>query len=565
MMKMTDYVLEYCNKVVHGEIVACQKIKQACRRELNDRKRDNFEYHFDNKKSYKAIKFMELIPSPTGEPIKLALFQKWIIGELYGWRDMNGNRRYHNAFISLSRKNGKSFLSSCIEIATLLLENKPARNRQILNVANNFSQATLAFNMARSNLNHLCTISPSLRKRLNVRKKEIYDTKTDSFIEPLPSADTSRLDGYNPCLAVIDEYHGAKNHDVVNVLKSGQGQQDNALLCIISTSGFNLKGAMYQDYKTYTDVLNGKNSLDDTFIAIYEQDNENEVYNATTWIKSNPLFEVDSIRNKMSKKIHEDIKSALIQNDSNPVLVKNFNLWRANSENTFLKLDDWQKTEVEPIDIKNKKVVFGIDLSKANDLTSVSWIIPTDDGRYFTDSHSWVGTKFGLIEKEKQDEVNYTSLADAGYCTITDLQSGVIDYDQIFNFIKNMVDRNNLDVLGICYDPWSFGYLLGEFEKENYPLIETSQGAKNLNFSEKQFREYVFNNQIVHPKNPLLDIAVINSIWRSSSAGVGFIDKTRYSNRIDPLVSIQFAWKFVSDQLLNKEEKSNKYYENFSF
>jgi len=165
-----------------------------------------------------------------------------------------------------------------------------------------------------------------------------------------------------------------------------------------------------------------------------------------------------------------------------------------------------------------------------------------------------VGTKFGLIEKEKQDEINYTSLADAGYCDITTLNSGVIDYNEIFNFIKNMVDRDNLNVLGICYDPWSFGYLLGEFEKEGYPLIETSQGAKNLNFSEKQFREYVFNKQIIHPKNPLLDIAVINSIWRSSSAGVGFIDKTRYSNRIDPLVSIQFAWKFVSDQLLNKEE-----------
>jgi len=347
--------------------------------------------------------------------------------------------------------------------------------------------------------------------------------------------------------------------------ESSQQVGDNALLCIISTSGFNLKGAMYQDYKTYADVLNGKNSLDDTFIAIYEQDNENEVYDDTTWIKSNPLFEVDSIRDKMTEKIHQDLKSALAQNDLNPILVKNFNLWRANSENTFLKLDDWQKTEVKPIDIKSKKVVFAIDLSKANDLSSVSWIVPLDDGRYYTDSHSWVGTKFGLIEKEKQDEINYTSLADAGYCTITDLQSGVIDYDQIFNFIKNMVDRNNLDVLGICYDPWSFGYLLGEFEKENYPLIETSQGAKNLNFSEKQFREYVFNKQIIHPKNPLLDIAVINSIWRSSSAGVGFIDKTRYSNRIDPLVSIQFAWKFVSDQLLNKEEKSNEYYENFSF
>ncbi len=332
---MNDYVLDYATKVVHGEIIACRKIEEACSRELNDRKKENFEYHFDNKKVNKAIKFMELIPSPTGEPIKLALFQKWIIGELYGWRDKQGNRRYHNAFISLSRKNGKSYLASCIEVATLLLENKPARNRQILNVANNFSQATLAFNMARSNFEPFMYAFTFIAETFKRQKEEIYDTKTDSFIEPLPSADTSRLDGYNPCLAVIDEYHGAKNHDVVNVLKSGQGQQDNALLCIISTSGFNLKGAMYQDYKTYTDVLNGKNSLDDTFIAIYEQDSENEVYDDSTWIKSNPLFEVDSVRNKMSKKIHEDIKSALVQNDLNPILVKNFNLWRANSEILF--------------------------------------------------------------------------------------------------------------------------------------------------------------------------------------------------------------------------------------
>jgi len=48
---MTDYVLEYCNKVVNGEVVVCRKIRQSCRRELNDRKRENFEYHFNNKKS----------------------------------------------------------------------------------------------------------------------------------------------------------------------------------------------------------------------------------------------------------------------------------------------------------------------------------------------------------------------------------------------------------------------------------------------------------------------------------------------------------------------------------
>lgn len=566
-----DFVKEYAEKVLNGDIIAGKKIKLACKKELKDREKslqNDFNYYFDNQIASKAIKFMELIPNPTGDNMQLALFQKWIIGSLYGWREKKTkNRRYQNAFISMARKNGKSFLASAIGIATLLIESKPSRGRQVLFVANSLSQAMLSFNMARSELNRSCRISPFLRRHIDVHKQEISDTATDSFMKPLP-ADADHLDGYNPTTAIVDEYHAAKDHSIVNVLKSGQGQQPNALLCIISTSGFNLKGAMFEDYKLMDDILNGKTTNDRQFIAIYEQDFKEDIYKPESWQCSNPLFEVDSVKKNMQSKIQSDVTSALQTDDLNPVLVKNFNRWEKNTNNSYIAHIDWESTICQQPDIRNHKIIFGIDLSKANDLTSVSWIVPLDDGRYYADSHSWVGTKYGLIEKMKADNINYEALQDAGECTITTLNSGVISYSDIFQFIVNMVQKLDLDVQAICYDPWSFGYLLGDFEKQEYPLVEIQQQNRLLNFPTKQFREQVFNKNIIHNNNHLLSIAVDNAVLNYDSTGNCRIDKTRYENKIDPLAALMNAWVYVSNNA-NKEssEADNEFYtsEEFSF
>ncbi len=94
-------------------------------------------YYFDVKQARKAIKFMSLIPKTDGTKLEMALFQKWLIGSLYGWREKGtGNRRYNKAFISMARKNSKTYVASCIAIASLLLESKPAKNRQVLFVSN---------------------------------------------------------------------------------------------------------------------------------------------------------------------------------------------------------------------------------------------------------------------------------------------------------------------------------------------------------------------------------------------------------------------------------------------
>ncbi|WP_097037689.1 terminase large subunit [Lactiplantibacillus plantarum] len=564
---MTDYVLAYCNKVLSGEIVANDKIKLACKRELSDRKRDDFNYYFDNKQANKAIKFMSLIPKTDGTKLEMALFQKWLIGSLYGWREKGtDNRRYNKAFISMARKNSKTYVASCIAIASLLLESKPAKNRQVLFVSNALKQAKIGYEMASSELRQVVKLSPSLRNKLDIKKKQITKLDDDSFIVPV-AGKAETLDGFNPTTAIIDEYHQAKDHAIYNVLKSGMGQQKNGLLCIISTSGFNLKGAMFEDYQVMADILNNKQANDRQFIAIWELDSREEVNNQSNWIKANPLFEIPSVNELMSENLANDVATARQQGDLVPVLVKQFNMWYQSNSDSFISHDEWSNTIVDRPDIHGQRVVFGIDLSKSNDLTSVSWIVPQDDGTYYCDSHSWVATKYGLLNKMKTDNINYKALADAGECSITDLESGVINYQAIFDFIKRMVDENDLTVLGVAYDPWSFGYLLGQFEAEGWPLVETAQNNKTLSFPTKQFKEYLLNKQITHPNNHLLSIAVNNSVLIYDSTGNCRINKMRNNEKIDPLAALMNAWVYTSNEIIEGEsgEKSNEYYENFSF
>ncbi|RHF51047.1 terminase large subunit [Lactiplantibacillus plantarum] len=568
---MTDYVLQYCNKVLSGKIVTNEKIKLACKRELSDRKRvdsdDNFNYYFDNKQALKAIKFMSLIPKTDGTKLEMALFQKWLIGSLYGWREKGtGNRRYNKAFISMARKNSKTYVASCIAIASLLLEDKPAKNRQVLFVSNALKQAKIGYEMASSELRQVVKMSPALRSILDIKKKQITKLDDDSFIVPV-AGKAETLDGFNPTTAIIDEYHQASNHAIYDVLKSGMGQQKNGLLCIISTSGFNLKGAMFEDYQVMADILNNKQANDRQFIGVWELDDREEVNDPANWIKANPLFEVPAVKQLMAENLSNDIATARQQNDLVPVLVKQFNMWYQSNEDSFISHAEWSKTIVDKPDIRGQRVVIGIDLSKSNDLTSVSWIIPQDDGSYYCDSHSWVATKYGLIEKMKADNINYQALADAGECDITDLESGVINYQDVFDFIKNMVDDNNLKVEAICYDPWSFGYLLGQFENEDWPLVETSQNNKTLSFPTKQFKEYLLNGQITHTNNHLLSIAVNNSVLIYDSTGNCRIDKTKHNNKIDPVAALLNAWVYTSNELIGgtDSEADNSYYESDEF
>lgn len=555
-----DDAYKYCVMVLSGTFITCKDTQLACIRHLRDIKRsiedDEFPYVYKPKRAKKVIQFIEVLPDTKGKFNKLALFQKFIVSMVRGWfTEEDDYLRFNKAFISMARKGGKSLLVSGLTLYSFLFDREPAEGRQIFCAANDKKQASIVFNMVAKQLMYFISQVPELKKDVKKVRELLQHTKDGSYVMPL-SRDTGAVDGFEPFLAVIDEYHAAKTNEMLELIQSGQGNLMQSLIFIISTAGFNLNAPMYMDEWPYAKEILADIYRDEQYFAIiFEQDSEEEWQDKTMWAKSNPLInESDDLKEQIEDFLQKRVDEAVKKGTMFRVLVKNFNYWMQASEESYLDFNDWKKNETD-FDIKGTKTYIGLDLSRADDLTAVSFIhLDEVKKQYFVTSHSFVATKGGLQAKIERDLIDYRQMAQHGYCTITDLQSGIINSNQVLDYIEKYILTNNLDVQAICYDPHAIHGFIAEIEKRNwrYELIEIRQGAMTLSNPVIDFRLKVIDEQIKHHKNPLLDIAVKNAVAKNVNDSV-MIEKKLNREKIDPLMSTIFAYVIASEHEWDKK------------
>ena len=152
--------------------------------------------------------------------------------------------------------------------------------------------------------------------------------------------------------------------------------------------------------------------------------------------------------------------------------------------------------------------------------------------------------------------IDYQSMSDHGYCSITDLKSGIINPTQVLNYIENYISEYNLDIQAVCYDPYAIHSYLPSIEQRNwrYELIEIRQGQQTLSNPNIDFRLKVINQEIKHHKNPLLDMAVKNAIAKNVNDAI-MIEKKLNREKIDPLMATIFAYVIASEHEWEKKPK----------
>ena len=536
---MINYAQDYAEKVIDGRIIAGKKVILAAKRYLNDLKKaktDDFPYFYDNDRANKVIKFMEILPDPkTMRAYPLADFQRFIIANMYGWwrKDDDSKRRFRKGMLSMARKNGKSILISGIALYEFLMGNSPAYSRQIFCTANDKKQANIVFNMIKKRLNALRSRDGDTKRGTKVTRDLISNLDDYSYVRSL-SKETGTVDGFEPHVGILDEYAASRTTEMMELLESGQALLDNSLIMIISTAGFDLNVPMHTiEYPYATKVLKGEITDDTYFAYIAEQDNVMEVDDPKMWIKSNPILSVPALQDQVNGYLKKRWKEAKEKGTKNSVLVKNYNMWRQAAEDSYMDIDAWNNAEIDPIDISGQRAWIGIDVGKSSDLYAISWLIP-QDGYWYADSYAFVGTKYGLEAKIKADRLDYIRLQDMGQCEITQLDSGVIDVERVYQWLDSFVEEYNLDVQAICYDPAQYGSLLTQIEKGHpeWQQVSVRQGTLTLSMPTKQFRDDILERRVRHPNNEILTGAMVNAVLKSDNNGVR-IDKNKYSNKID--------------------------------
>ncbi|EAM9431968.1 terminase large subunit, partial [Salmonella enterica] len=199
--------------------------------------------------------------------------------------------------------------------------------------------------------------------------------KTNSLLKPL-AARAATIEGTNPGLAIIDEYHLHQDNSVYSALDLGMGARPEALLFAITTAGSNIISACKQHYDYCCRILDGEEENDALFVLIYELDDESEIDNPELWIKANPNLNVSVDVDKLKKTIKEarGIPSQWVE-----MLTKRFNIW-CQGATPWMGSGAWDacKLEYTENDLAGMECYAGLDLSSTGDIASVCYAFPFD-------------------------------------------------------------------------------------------------------------------------------------------------------------------------------------------
>lgn len=554
--------VQYAQRVVNGEIIAGKYIILECIRFLKDLNRsidenDNFEWEFDVG-VYDVIMgfqnfFLFADGIMAGKPMKLADFQEWILANLFCWKHKEeGYIRFSRAYIQISRKQGKSMILGYIGFIKSLLEDYS----QIYCCATKKDQAEIVIKEIKKMLDKAISC---VKGRFVVygksRISKIVCKTNNSELAPL-SADAQTLDGLGCDLAIIDEFGAHPDYSIYEVMRSSQTYKLSSQIVAITTAYPNLNTSpAYKERCILVDMYEGKSPMDERyFSAIYELDEGDDYQDRSVWVKSNPLFaQFPSIM----KKMESDFENA--QKDTEKLslfLTKNLNVWLTqDSMSTYLDFDSWRAYQVDEIDFSGMEVIVGIDMSKSTDLTGVSIVAKDEEGRILVKSKAFLPEEI-INLKEASDKLPYGSYITTGKEWVTATEGKFVKQDEVEAYVRSIESRYGCKIRCIAFDSWGALHLMSSLTND-YEVIDVKMTYKNFSPAIKKFREKVYEGNVIHEFNPILNFCVANALTKSDLQENILLDKKRSPRRIDLLVSTIIAY---SEWFADEVEEEYSYF-----
>lgn len=542
-----DRVTEFAKENVKNKKDFGEDARLAFKRHIDDlarsKKNDpNFPYRFDEEKAEDIIELANKLTIAEGEgneQFTCAGFQEFILGSLFGWVHKEiGKRRFTDSYVQVARQQGKSVLNAILGIKCCNFDNY--NYGQIYCTATKADQARIVLKEIIKFIN----ADNDLKELFDIKdyKSEITGKITSTVIRAL-GRDTHTIDGFRPYLGIVDEYHAHKDNQMYKLLKGGTRKLKQSLISVITTAGFNLNAPCYDLYKYCRRVLRGIDVNERQFIYIAQMDEKDDIWDPKNWIKCCPLTGKDP---ELVAAMQEDARKAQSMGGAElrDFLTKALNIWVTNAETAFLDLAEWEKcgSERDLSDFAGKQVIVGLDLSSGGDLTSYCLEFPyedeeTGDRKYFLHSHSFMPSHRLQEHMDLEDNAPYVIWQQQGLLTVTTAAGGIkTDYKTILSSLHDIVDKYQLDVMVIGYDPHNASAFLLDLEDFGCDLIEIKQSARSLNDATIDFQLEVKAHNMEYNKGNVLLTRSMNDaiISEPNSFGEIKIDKMLQKNRIDP-------------------------------
>ena len=338
----------------------------------------------------------------------------------------------------------------------------------------------------------------------------------------------------------MDESGDLKDRTSISKIVSGQVKIPNRQFIQISTAYPNPTSPLRHDEWTMQSIMERDDRAGDTQLClVWSQDSIDEIYMPETWSKSNPLLDLESEHDTLLKGLMDKRDADLLSGNINDFLIKNMNLWGEQDENSFLKLEDIDRSVISDFDIRGRRVYVGLDASMFSDNTAIGFVYPyvAEDGsqKWHIEQHSFIPwQQAGSLEaKEKQDGVNYRDLETKGFCTITSHPQGLINPEEVYRWFCEYVEDNQLDVVFFGYDAMGVSKIIKALESNtSFPLMPIRQRTSELKDPTKFLQTLFIEGNITRLDDEIMRKALINAVIKEDNIGIQ-VDKMKSTYKID--------------------------------
>ena len=527
---MHDYILDYYQQIKDGRATVGKWIKLLYSMVITSL--ENHEYTHDLRKSAHAIDWIEAHCFHTEgdlapNPLKLEIWQKAFISMVFGLVDKDGKRHFREVLLVIGRKNGKTLLASAI--ARYMWVNDGFGTR-IFNIAPKLDQADLVYN----SIWMMTQLDPEYQEKEARRKErdssrrklneddptQEHHRQTDLFIPGINSTvkkiafSAKKSDGFNPSLCICDEiasWQGDAGLKQYEVMKSGMGARSQSILLSCTTSGYANDSIYDEIMKRSTRMLLGESKEKRLLPVLYMIDDIEKWNDINELKKSNPNLGVSIAIDYLIEEIA--IADGSLSKKTE-FIVKYCNL-KQNSSVAWLQATDVNKCLCDPLDLNDFRgcyCVAGIDLSRTTDLTACTVVIERSGILY-------VFAKF-FLPREKIDEAQardglpYRIYIQRGL--LVESGDNFIDYQDCFNWFKELVEEYEILPLKVGYDRYCAQYLVNDMKAYGFQMDDVFQG-ENLSPVIDETEGLMKDGRIRIGDNDLLKIHLLDSAIKQNS------------------------------------------------
>jgi phage terminase large subunit-like protein len=581
--KTDDPVTAWAKKVVAGKVIQGPYVRAACARHLRDLKEGPARgLVWDVDASNWAINFFpEVLRLAGGQfegiPFHLHPSQQFKTGSLFGWKRKDGTRRFRRAYIEEGKGNGKSPWAAGIGMYCLVADKEP--RAEVYAAAADKDQAMVLFRDAVA----MREQSPLLFERLKPSGGNpvwnLADFKTGSFFRPISSEKKKTGSGPRPSCALCDEVHEHPDSLMIETLERGFKWRRQPLLIMITNSGSDRNSVAWAERTHAVKVAQGIVEDDSHFSFVCALDEgDDPLTDPTCWPKANPLLGVTIQEEYLAGVV---LQAQSIPGRLNGILRLHFCVWTDAEKAWMTKAAlDAVLADFDPYeDLAGEEVAVGADLSAAQDMTALGFVVQTGfkevertdpDGKVTKINaptfDAWIEAWTPgdtLRERALRDQAPYEDWARDGHLKAPPGQLIRLDYPA-----AHLAEVSTaFTVKFVAYDRYAFR----KFESEcndlglTLPFIEHPQGGKKRGAVPEEMllaakregleppqglwmpgslldmESVILEKRIRLRRNPVLVSACASAAIEEDPWGNRWLSKRRATNRIDALIALLMA------------------------